>query len=220
VPYRKKLNFTWDALTGAASAVDRIQSAVARLDDAAKEGGSKPGAFPAAERTRTFSTEFSAALDDDLNTAEALGVLFTFLRDVNAAQVEGSLDAPDSRRGCRPRDPPAEGRSPACGDRGPDRRSPRGPQAPRLRGGGSDPGGAGREGNPSRGRSDRHEVEAGVASSPPVRPAAPGFQEMPGHRGVDARDPAFRGASPPVPTPAPRPPALTAAPSALRLLRR
>ncbi len=33
------------------------------------------------------------ALDDDINTAEALGVLFTFLRDVNAAQVDGSLDA-------------------------------------------------------------------------------------------------------------------------------
>jgi cysteinyl-tRNA synthetase len=94
VPYRKKLNFTWDALTGAAAAVDRIKSAVARMDDAAREGGAKPGAFPAADRARTFSAEFSAALDDDLNTAEALGVLFTFLRDVNAAQVDGTLDAP------------------------------------------------------------------------------------------------------------------------------
>ena len=94
VPYRKKLNFTWEALTGAATAVDRIKSAVARLDDAARSGAAKPGAYPAAERAGKFSADFTAALDDDLNTAEALGVLFTFLRDVNAAQVDGSLDAP------------------------------------------------------------------------------------------------------------------------------
>ncbi len=93
VPYRKKLNFTWDALTGAASAVERIKSAMARLDDAVRSGAEKPGAFPAAERSAKFSAEFAAALDDDLNTAEALGVLFTFLRDLNAAQVDGSLDA-------------------------------------------------------------------------------------------------------------------------------
>jgi len=94
VPYRKKLNFTWDALTGAAAAVERIRSAVKRLDDAAGEGASKAGAFPASERAAKFSSDFAAALDDDLNTAEALGVLFTFLREVNAAQVDGTLDGP------------------------------------------------------------------------------------------------------------------------------
>ena len=93
VPYRKKLNFTWDALTGAAGAVERIESAVARLDDMARGGAPAAGGFPGAERAEGFAAEFSAALDDDLNTAEALGVLFTFLREVNAAQVDGSLDA-------------------------------------------------------------------------------------------------------------------------------
>src|SRR5215471_18226044 len=63
-PYRKKLNFTWEELTGAASAVERIKSAVGRLDDAAREGGAKPGAFPASERSAKFSADFSAALDD------------------------------------------------------------------------------------------------------------------------------------------------------------
>ncbi len=93
VPYRKKLNFTWDTFAGAASAVERIRSAVARIEEAATAGSGKPGAFPAAERAAQFSSGFSASLDDDLNTAEALGVLFTFLREINAAQVEGSLDA-------------------------------------------------------------------------------------------------------------------------------
>ncbi len=93
VPYRKKLNFTWEALTGAASAVERIRSAVARIDEVAAAGGEKSGAFKAAERAAQFSAEFTAALDDDLNTAEALGVLFTFLREINAALVENTLDA-------------------------------------------------------------------------------------------------------------------------------
>ncbi len=96
VPYRKKLNFTWEALTGAASAVERIRSAVARLDDAARTAAPKSGAYGATERAAQFSAEFAAALDDDLNTAAALGALFTFLRDVNAAQVEGSLDGPSA----------------------------------------------------------------------------------------------------------------------------
>ena len=93
VPYRKKLNFTWDALTAAASAVERIRSAVLRIDEVAAAGGAKPGAFDAAARAAQFTAEFTAALDDDLNTAEALGVLFTFLREINAALVEGTLDA-------------------------------------------------------------------------------------------------------------------------------
>ncbi len=93
VPYRKKLNFTWDALAGAAAAVERIESAAARIDEAAKGAGAKPGAYPAAERAARFASGFSAAMDDDLNTAEALGVLFTYLREINAAIDEGSLDA-------------------------------------------------------------------------------------------------------------------------------
>jgi cysteinyl-tRNA synthetase len=91
VPYRKKLNFSFDALAGAASAVERIRQAVARLDEVGSSTG-KQGSFPA-ERASRFTTEFAAALDDDLNTAEALGVLFTFLRDVNAALADGSIDA-------------------------------------------------------------------------------------------------------------------------------
>jgi len=37
--------------------------------------------------------EFTAAMDDDLNTAGAQGALFTFVRDVNTAIDAGALDA-------------------------------------------------------------------------------------------------------------------------------
>jgi cysteinyl-tRNA synthetase len=93
VPYRKKLNFTWDALTGAAAAVERVRSAMSRLEEVERSGGQKAGAFPGAETARRFTEEFAAAMDDDLNTAGALGALFTMLREVNIAMDEGSVDA-------------------------------------------------------------------------------------------------------------------------------
>jgi cysteinyl-tRNA synthetase len=95
VPYRKKLNFTWDGLAGAATAVERIRTAATRLSEAADASGAgaKPGAFDAAARGKAFREEFLAALADDLNTSEALGALHPFLREVNTALDAGSLDA-------------------------------------------------------------------------------------------------------------------------------
>jgi cysteinyl-tRNA synthetase len=92
VPYRKKLNFTWDALAGAASAVERLRSGAVRLGEVAASG-KEEGGFPARERSERLKAEFSAALDDDLNVAEAQGALFTWLREVNAAIDERTLDA-------------------------------------------------------------------------------------------------------------------------------
>ena len=93
VPYRRKLNFTWDALAGAAAAVDRIRSAAARIGEVAASPTAKAGAFDAKERGEKFRADFTAAMDDDLNTSEALGALFPYLREVNLATDEGSLDA-------------------------------------------------------------------------------------------------------------------------------
>ena len=93
VPYRKKLNFTWDGLAGAATAVDRIRSAAVRLAEVAASGSSRAGAFDASSRASGFLEAFHGALEDDLNTPEALGALFPFLREVNAAMDENALDS-------------------------------------------------------------------------------------------------------------------------------
>ncbi|MEP6994023.1 MAG: cysteine--tRNA ligase [Acidobacteriota bacterium] len=93
VPYRRKLNFTWDALAGAAAAVDRIRSAAVRIGEVAGSGARKADAFDASARGRKFVADFQAAMNADLNTSEALGALFPFLREVNAAIDEGTLDA-------------------------------------------------------------------------------------------------------------------------------
>ena len=97
VPYRTKLNFTWDALAGAAAALERVRSATVRMGEVAESGASKPGAFPAAERAAEFRAEFDAGLDDDLNTAAALAAVFNFVRTINAAINDGSLDAAGAR---------------------------------------------------------------------------------------------------------------------------
>ena len=93
VPYRKKLNFTWEGLTGAATAVERIRAAATRFREAAGAAGAKPGSFDAGARAAEFLAGFRAGLEDDLNTPEALGALFPFLREANAALDEGALDA-------------------------------------------------------------------------------------------------------------------------------
>jgi cysteinyl-tRNA synthetase len=94
VPYRKKLNFTWEALSAAAAAVDRIRSAEIRIREVASSAASaKTGAFPSEERAALFRSEFASGMDDDLNTPEALAAVFNYLRQVNAAIDDGSLDA-------------------------------------------------------------------------------------------------------------------------------
>src|SRR5438874_1301351 len=93
VPYRKKLNFTWEALAGAAVAVDHIFTTWDRLTDFGAALGSKPSPFPAEERSEEFLRAFSSALDDDLNTPQALGALFPFLTEINKAFDERTLDA-------------------------------------------------------------------------------------------------------------------------------
>jgi cysteinyl-tRNA synthetase len=93
VPYRRKLNFTLEALSGAAAAVERLRSFRARLREVERSGGKKSGSFEAPARVRDFRAGFDAGLGDDLNTAQALAALFDFTRDVNAAIDSGDLDA-------------------------------------------------------------------------------------------------------------------------------
>jgi cysteinyl-tRNA synthetase len=75
--YRKPMNFTEDAITGAAAALERLRRAYAKLGDGAGDHGVLAG----------FEQRFFAALDDDVNTAGALGVLFEAAAD---PRVRGS----------------------------------------------------------------------------------------------------------------------------------
>jgi cysteinyl-tRNA synthetase len=88
VPYRKGLNFTIEGLKSAATAIDRLRNFNLRLESAK---------FPEGLNTKFVDDAahamgaFRAALDDDLNTAEALAAIFEFVREANTAMDHGEF---------------------------------------------------------------------------------------------------------------------------------
>ncbi len=88
VPYRKQLNFTFDGLTQAANSVERLRNFKLRLETEQFANGSN---HAIAEIARKTSDEMRTGLDDDLNTARALGAIFDMVRDVNAAADAGEV---------------------------------------------------------------------------------------------------------------------------------
>jgi cysteinyl-tRNA synthetase len=88
VPYRKKLNFTMDSLNSAQIAIERLRNFKLRLETAAFAPGANEALLA---RTDEAARRFAEALDDDLNTAEALGAVFEFVREANSAADTGEF---------------------------------------------------------------------------------------------------------------------------------
>jgi cysteinyl-tRNA synthetase len=88
VPYRKKLNFTFDGLKAAATSIDRLRSYKLRLEtDKYPEGVNQK----LIERTVAARQQFEDSLDDDLNTAEALAAIFEYVRETNSSMDSGEF---------------------------------------------------------------------------------------------------------------------------------
>src|SRR6202023_1045216 len=91
VPYRNQLNFTFDGLKQASVSVERLRNFYVRLTEGHFADGSSDEiqalAHEAIDRMR-------AALDDDLNTAQAQAAIFEMVRRVNSA-----LDAKMIKKG-------------------------------------------------------------------------------------------------------------------------
>src|SRR3954465_8164559 len=89
--YRKQLNFTWASLSQMEEALKRLTDFLARLDTV-----TRAGANPAiATRVDEARTAFADAMQDDLNTAAALGAMFELVRSLNSAIDAGQLGAGD-----------------------------------------------------------------------------------------------------------------------------
>jgi cysteinyl-tRNA synthetase len=86
VPYRKKLNFTFEGLKGAARSVERLRDFELRLGTSKLDPGRNP---ELSERSEQAIREFEAGMDNDLNTAEALAAVFEYIRNMNTALDEG-----------------------------------------------------------------------------------------------------------------------------------
>ncbi len=73
--YRSKLNFTWQAMDAAKTALENLYEFVSRLD---RENPT--GLDEAVER---WTKAFDEAMDDDLNTPVALAAVFSLIKEVN-----------------------------------------------------------------------------------------------------------------------------------------
>lgn len=82
VPYRNQLNFTDDGLTQAAVSVERLRNFRLRLSSGNFPDGSNSDMQSLAQET---IVRMRAALEDDLNTAQAQAAIFEMVRRVNAA---------------------------------------------------------------------------------------------------------------------------------------
>jgi cysteinyl-tRNA synthetase len=115
--YRTKLPFSWDLMEQATQGYARIKKLVTILADKLRDqpaSGFVPGKYaserPEAERvprmrhqyqhgqfgaqTEAFLTRFIEAMDDDLNTPNAVAALFDYVSALYGAQIEQATDAP------------------------------------------------------------------------------------------------------------------------------
>jgi cysteinyl-tRNA synthetase len=91
IHYRKQLKFSWDAMSQAEEALRRLADFVERLDRV-----TTTGTHPAIAATvSTAETQFKDAMEQDLNTAAALGVMFELVRALNAAIDSNELGSGD-----------------------------------------------------------------------------------------------------------------------------
>ncbi len=95
VPYRKQLNFTFDGLTQAAASVERLRTFKLRVEQASSNDGGVGSIRNLAEETQRRIT---AAMENDLNTAEALGAIFEMVREANTAMDAGNWQPSSDRQ--------------------------------------------------------------------------------------------------------------------------
>jgi cysteinyl-tRNA synthetase len=79
--YRSPLTFAWEGLDAAEKGAERLARAVQREEN--------PSGKTSALDYKEYQSQFNEAMDDDFNTAKALGGLFDLAREVNQAADAG-----------------------------------------------------------------------------------------------------------------------------------
>jgi len=89
VPYRHQMNFTFEGLAAATNTIDRLRTFHNRM----LRGGFAEGVADAAVTAATAKAahDFTAALANDLNTAEASAAISEMVRTANSAADAGTL---------------------------------------------------------------------------------------------------------------------------------
>jgi cysteinyl-tRNA synthetase len=92
VPYRTQLNFTFDGLRAAESALEKLRNFRRRVRDFEPRPGASPRVQEVVARAREA---FESGMNDDLNTSKALAAIFEMARDINISIDEGEFAAAD-----------------------------------------------------------------------------------------------------------------------------
>ncbi len=90
--YRSPINYSDDILSQATAAVERINNCLVNIDFAVKNalGDISDREKQSIEFLNTKKQSFIEAMDDDLNTADAIGFLFEMTRDINTVISSGA----------------------------------------------------------------------------------------------------------------------------------
>jgi cysteinyl-tRNA synthetase len=89
--YRKQMNFTWEGLAGAQTALGKLNKMVVDLKDVpvTADGWSDEG--------KEYYTKFVAAMEDDLNTSSALSIVWEMMKsDISDAAKKNQINVMDS----------------------------------------------------------------------------------------------------------------------------
>lgn len=89
--YRSPLNFSADLVEASKNGLERILTAVDRLKSISGTEGEVDKAV--ADEMDAFVKKYEAAMDDDLNTADAISVIFEFVKYANVNVTEESTKA-------------------------------------------------------------------------------------------------------------------------------
>jgi len=96
--YRNPLDYSKEHLDEAQAAVDRIMNLLVHINfeiDQADNGSAHLDAVEEKNRARLLRIAFVTSMDDDFNTAGALGKIFSYVNDVNTAIGKDVMALPD-----------------------------------------------------------------------------------------------------------------------------
>jgi cysteinyl-tRNA synthetase len=92
--YRKPLTYTEESAEAARGALERLRGALkpgeAELETAGPPAGDSAAGAALAQAAARARRDFQAAMDDDFNTAQALGALFELVREIHQARQAGA----------------------------------------------------------------------------------------------------------------------------------
>jgi cysteinyl-tRNA synthetase len=99
--YRSPLDFNQERLDEAATSLERIENSLRNLMWVCDQGQERESSIDVdalEEKARKMEEDFVSAMDDDFNTAGALGAIFTFVGEANTVLADACICVKDAQR--------------------------------------------------------------------------------------------------------------------------